>query len=280
MNKKVKLPIISIAIVFIVIVCFGVNFYLASLTEAQGLGSISVAGNSSVDVSQASSTATSSESSVGVSQKIIFKPGMTKADFNVVDNWRVERGYFNLLDNDDYKQYDEQTLKKLSDGSDMHAMQLLADLLHSRSNFKDAVALYKKSALYGSTFALRFLVGEEGRRSLIEIDELGNMNQTPEEKKKRVLTSLAYAKVAEMRGDSDAYFKTLIAPTLANPGQIPLTDEDYAKIQPLAQQIYNDLQKQRNELGLGEFDNSVPPEVIEGFKRRDPRVFNGIKAKY
>ena len=281
MSQKAKSPVVVfIAVVLIVIGYVGFKFYSATRTGTQERGSIPVVANNlnSVNVSQGSSAAASSVSLVGAAQQTVSKPGMAKAELNVVDRWRVERGYFNMLENDDYKQYDEQTLKKLADAGDVRAMQLLADLLFSRSNFKDAVALYKKAVVYGSTSSLQFLLEQEGRRSLI--DESNNMNQAPEVKMKRVLAGLAYAKVAEMRGDTDVYFRSLIAPTLANPGQIPLTDEDYAKVQPLAQQIYDDLQKQRSELGLGEFDNSVPSEVVDLFKRIDPRIFNGIKAKY
>jgi len=281
MHQKVKRPIfvVLITVFFITMASLGLKFYLTA-GDVQ-IYSSSTAVSSSISVvslNQTVSSIGSSVSSAAGTQQVISKIGMTKAELNVVDTWRFERGYFNQLENDDYKQYDEQTLKKLADGGDMRAAQLLADLLFGQHKFKDAVELYKKTALYGSTKSLQFLIGEEGRRSLI--DESGNMNQTEEEKKNHVLTALAYAKVAEMRGDSDVYFRSLMAPTSANPSQIALTDEDYAKVQPLAREIYDDLQRQRNDLGLGSFDNSVPPEVVDGFKRIDPRIFNGIKAKY
>jgi hypothetical protein len=218
------------------------------------------------DSAKASSSALSSES------QSALKP-LTKADIEIVNNWKRDQwGYMYETPNDAYVSYDQQTLEKLAGSGDVRAIQALAKLLDSQYKFSEAQNLYKRAAVLGSTYALAELSRTAAGESIGEL--------ALDVKKAHVLESMAYAKVAAMRGDSFRYFADMGVPTATNPTQIPLTQDDYASVQPLAQKIYDSLQTQRSELGLGAFDNSVPPEVAESFRHRDPRIYMGAKARY
>jgi len=221
--------------------------------------------------SQGSSTGASNLAS-SIESPPALKP-MTKAEIDIANNWKlVQWGYIYEAPNDGYATYDQQTLEKLARSGDVRAIQALAKLLDAQYKFSEAENLYKRAAVIGSTYALAELSRTAAGASIGD--------ESLDVKKTHVLESMAYAKVAAMRGDSFRYFTDMSVPTATNPTQILLTQDDYASVQPLAQKIYDDLQKQRSELGLGAFDNSVPPEVEHSFRLTDPRIFMGAKARY
>lgn len=175
-----------------------------------------------------------------------------------IKKWFAARGNYSFFGPEslsDYQGYDLETLTRLSDAGDIKAMHVLAD---RANNFADLRSILFKASIYGSTEALIQL------GSLNENDE-GNLKTKPVEvQKAKILTALAYYEVAQIRGDwwgNIASGKSLIERYKVN-----LTEQDKLFIKNLSEQIYNDLQLRRSELGLGKFDNNVPDSVIKFYE--------------
>jgi len=179
-------------------------------------------------------------------------PASVQAVIEVNKKWSISRGYLQYIDNDEYKTYSKEILQKLVDAGDMRAMQTLAGLIE-RDDRTRAIELYNLAAVYGSTKALGNVSGWAASISMA----LDNA----EEKKSNVIISMAYVKVAAMRGDNFLYYADARNPILTNPGEIALTAEDYDTVKTLAQKIYDGMQKKRDALGLGPFDNYAPASI-------------------
>lgn len=175
-----------------------------------------------------------------------------------IKEWFAARGNYSFFSPDslsDYQGYDIETLTRLSDSGDIKAMHVLAD---RANNFSDLRSILFKASIYGSTEALIQL------GSLNENDE-GNIGEkSPEVQKAKILTALAYYEVAQMRGD---WWGNIAAgKSLIERYKVDFTEQDKLLIKNLSEQIYNDLQVRRSELGLGEFDNSIPDSVIRFYE--------------
>lgn len=175
-----------------------------------------------------------------------------------IKKWFADRGNYSFFDPDsfsDYQGYDIETLTRLSDSGDIKAMHVLAD---RANNFADLRSILFKASIYGSTEALIQL------GSLNENDE-GNLKAKPVEvQKAKILTALAYYEVAQIRGDW--WGNIASGKSLTERYKVSLTEQDRLLIKNLSEQIYSDLQARRFELGLGEFDNSVPDSVIKFYE--------------
>jgi len=187
---------------------------------------------------------------------------------DVRKKWAISRGYTYFIDNDEYKTYSKEVLQKLADTGDIRAMQTLAELVQ-RNEHDRAINLYNLAAVYGSTKSLGDLSGWAASTS-VALDDIND-------KKSKTIEAMAYIKVAAMRGDNFLYITDMQSPQTANPSNISMTEDDYAKVKVLAQQIYDDLQKKRDELGLGAFDNSIPPEINQ---RDEMRGIKNITFRY
>lgn len=229
-------------------------------TESVQLDSdVLLAGKNNISHETMASQSVSSELESGV---------MTAADVDVVKRWQLDRGYTLFLPNDEYKTYNKDTLQKLASSGDIRALQQLAE----RSGFSDeAKSLYKRAATLGSTYALTSLSRLSASSSRVSDDPLV--------KKGYVIESMAYAKVASMRGDNNHYFSDMKSPISTNPSGVQLSESDYTQVKTLAEKIYKDLEQERESLGLGSFDNAVPPEVVQHYANFDPRL-SGITLRY
>lgn len=162
-----------------------------------------------------------------------------------------------------YESYDTAALESLANGGDIRAMVILADRYaqeyidngESEKGFELAQQLFLKAASYGSTDALLRL-GITAETSIYK---------TSLEGRDRALEPLAYYEVAAMRGDRIG--KLLPAEHYRMEKQLVLTEKDLAYLETRAEEIYQDLQRRRHELGLGEFDNNVPESVNRYFSR-------------
>ncbi len=187
-----------------------------------------------------------------------------QAQLDQVANWRAERGWYDTSNEnqDDYSTYSEETLKQLAANGDLKALHRLA----RRAPIDVSKPLLTKAATHGSTFAL-FNLGDH-----VAIHG-GITRNDPEEKKKPVLIeAAAYMVVAAMRGDS-LNFKYMGIGSLESRYNMKFNDDDLKLVQARAQQIYNSLESERIALGLGQFDNSIPPVVKARFK------YSGIEVK-
>jgi hypothetical protein len=178
--------------------------------------------------------------------------------FVEIETWRQSRGWFkDDAKAKEYADYDMNTLVALSKTGDLRALQLMASRARSTESRSN---LYMKAAAYGSTSALMSLVGIIRSASQMS-------TKKGDDKKPFVMDILAYYETARLRcysyGDVISKQSTLISNM-----DVQVTAEETAAIQVAAKTIYDRLQKKRLELGLGEFDNTVPESVKTYYEMR------------
>jgi hypothetical protein len=170
-------------------------------------------------------------------------------------DWDSLHGYYSQEDYDIYASYDENTLQSLSATGDVKAMYVLANLyIKQGGKREDVVGLFKKMAVYGATASLPQLA------SYAEIDMLKSQSdKTPETRIQGVVNILAYYKLAELRGDPRASsvnaYKAIYKSRYGE--ELLLTKEQLDLVDEKARSIYSELQQERYNIGLGEFDNST-----------------------
>ena len=184
----------------------------------------------------------------------------TPADRAELAKWEMGRGYKDKSNG--YESYDEATLKKLVDAGDIQAMHRLAEIYRDDDHimefgFEAAKDLYTKAAIYGSTEAFSRLGSIDWT---LVYDKLKGDDPM---RHQAALEILATYNVAALRGDQ--WPNLAAADTFKSINKIKLSVEDEAFIESRAKEIYAELQGKRYELGLGEFDNSVPDSVRRFF---------------
>ena len=180
----------------------------------------------------------------------------TPAEVAIVKKWSESRGRYGPDDESlkEYATYNLETLEKLAEAGDLKAMTALSWLYLSNERYGREDALEKhennlyRAALYGSTYALAQY------STLAERSEPG----TGAIKYENLIESLAWAQLAAMRGDLWPSHNSLIR---AEIHKFEFTNEAVVQIKQRAHELYGQLERQRIEMGLGEFDNSRPPEV-------------------
>ncbi len=178
--------------------------------------------------------------------------------------WYTSRGYEYDLHFDAqghllptlYETYDKEALELLGEGGDIRALQALAG---KADNLDEADYFLEKAAIYNSTAALgRIGSGHSTHASL-------RAHSMPlEEQKSLYIEAMAYYEASQIRGD----WKPLLDigdHTRKLAGGL-LTEADKPHIQKRAREIYDDLQARRYELGLGDFDNTVPEAVMRDYE--------------
>ena len=172
--------------------------------------------------------------------------------------WFAERGNYSFYGPDaygDYLTYDLETLNKLSDSGDIKAMHVLADRAGS---FADLKKILSKAAIHGSTEAIIRL------GSLNENDEGFIEHMSPEKRQAKILEALAHYEAAQLRGD--LWGTIASGQSLLDRYKVDLSEEDLQYIKDRGRQIYDTLQAQRTEIGLGQFDNHIPEPVMNFYK--------------
>lgn len=187
----------------------------------------------------------------------VWKPMGDEASAAKAKLWFASRGNYGFYgpeEQDDYKSYDNATLYRLSDEGDIHAMHILSDRAET---IDDSQKILQRAAVYGSTEALA---------QLATIEKIKKMkgDKSAEEKKAVVLESLAYYEAAEIRGDW--WPKIQMGDILIKQEGIEMTQSDRDYISRRGKEIYEELQQGRYSLGLGEFDNSTPDEVMKFYE--------------
>jgi hypothetical protein len=165
--------------------------------------------------------------------------------------WAQSRGWIDITYRAmaDYETYNKETLERMA--NEDHNMQAMMRL---GIEFREYEWL-EKAAVYGSSFALTCLAIKD-----LPIGKPAEEQGSEETQRLAYIESLAYKKAAELRNDyytSQAASKSRYKQAYG----ITLTEEDIRKSEKRAQEIYNNLEAQREKLGLGKFDNSVPPSV-------------------
>ena len=193
-----------------------------------------------------------------------------RANMELVARWEKERRM--SPDNaPEYKSYSNETLEKLAQGGDIIALTTLADryeLQRDPVSQDKAEAARTKAIILGSTYAL----GQESTH----YESAAFLAKDPAQAKANIMHSMALKKVGVLRGDPLDYLMDLRSPEYKNQ-KFDLNENDFIQINSAAQKIYGVYQTQRQALGLGDFDNSVPEIVRESYDRMDPRK-EGVKG--
>jgi hypothetical protein len=193
----------------------------------------------------------------------------TKAQMDELNQWRFERGYLPPdadKEQNAYNSYTEEALRALAKDGDIAALHVLADrygdIDYIKANGIDILTVARISDDFLTQAAIR-----GSTRALMEISvqyeaEYASKAVSPQEKKAAEIEKLAIRKVAYFRGDPDSYLSGLkVAKSVDG---VDITDDDKERIDLRAKEIYSQLQEKRKNLGLDDFDNSVP-EVVRDF---------------
>ena len=203
----------------------------------------------------------------GNSTSVVYgKFSGTKAQIDELNQWRLERGYMppdSDKEQNAYNGYTEEALRSLAKNGDMVALHVLADrygdLDYIKANGIDVLTVLRirhdflyEAAIRGSTRALMELGIHYAAKNQ-------NASGGYEEKKAAEIEVLAIYKVATLRGDPDHFIDELrVSKSIRG---VEITDADKQHIDLRAKAIYADLQAKRKDMGLEDFDNSVPETV-------------------
>lgn len=243
----------------LVVFCFVVGVYL-SLKNQEKLPDFSWSTSNEEEVATPAGNKVGEHKSpvASGSKSSIWNPMGGAISSEEIKKWFAERGNYKFYGPDilsDYQGYDMETLSRLSDSGDIKAMHVMAD---RATSFDDMKKHLWRAAVYGSTEAL-IQLGASNENSNGSIKELPGDRQ-----REKILEILSYYEVAQMRGDW--WGNITSAPSLIERFKVDLSENDKQLIRQGAEQVYNNLQAARNDLGLGEFDNSVPDSVIKFYE--------------
>lgn len=160
--------------------------------------------------------------------------------------------------NTEYAQYSPETLKKLAQEGDSQAIDALGAYYLKELGVDAAKQFYFDAAVQGATQVFTHLAKIESYY------KYGNAASV-EEKNASVIEVVALYNVAKLRGNR--WPNITGADSFINMNKIQLSEDDVQKIELRSQEIYDQLQQKRTELGLGAFDNSVPDSVKKYFDR-------------
>lgn len=178
-----------------------------------------------------------------------------------IKEWFSSKGYFTTEDSAVYESYSDETLKSLGKQGDLLALDLLISKAVKAGNEKAAKQYITIAAVYGSTTPLG---------SLAFFTFPGHSNNLTEAGRRiSALETLAVTKVIEIRGDRSLAKSTHTS--LFNSykriysSDLVISDDEQKYVDSRAQEIYDQLQKIRHEVGLGDFDNTEPTSIKKVF---------------
>jgi hypothetical protein len=183
-------------------------------------------------------------------------------EYQELVGWNNQRGYISAEDMQIYESYSEETLKDLSTSGDVKAMLVLGRYYLTKDyRPQESAAQFHKAAVYGSTVALVHLA-LSAQADLLRDEAY----KTAEGQAQDAIESMALFKVAAMRGDLRGSFANINAYKevykVRYKQELVIGQEQLDKIDLRAKAIYDELQQERYQLGLGDFDNSTP-EVLK-----------------
>ncbi|HTF97092.1 MAG TPA: hypothetical protein VL995_13235 [Cellvibrio sp.] len=248
--------------VFIIVGCLLVLFILSNSEISPSSNNVEIkstfdelsSSNKPLIINERSLDKKSSGSSNSVDR---WSPMGDAATAEKIKSWFAARGNYSFYGPDaysEYKNYDNETLTKLSDDGDLRAMHVLSE---RAGNLLERKSILIRAAVYGSTEAL-------SRLSTIQDLDKRDTVKTVEDKKMALFEILAYQEAAEIRGDW--WPKIQMRDYYTKQYQIELNSQDNALIAGMAKEIYEELSQQRKRLGLDDFDNTVPDEVMKFYE--------------
>jgi hypothetical protein len=211
-----------------------------------------------LSITQKDKTSSSSEIGVLPEPNVEVQKGLIdEKDLANLKSWDATRGNFSNADLDEYGRLSQNTLEELAKQGDLKAIQTLATNEVILGNSERGKELWNLAAAYGSTKALMWLSSGYGSEYVTS------------KKDGDALEALAYLNASAKRGDLFAKYRHIDA-FYESKGFHP-TDEQLKIIDSRSDEILNDLQKTRTELGLPEFDNTPAPEL--------QRIFDALNKK-
>jgi hypothetical protein len=171
-----------------------------------------------------------------------------------------------------YAGYDENTLIGLAKNGDTKAMDLLTHLYIGRGIYEDNnLEKAQKYAEQGAVYGLVSTIPTMATLALAPPDFLKNDNSellADEEKSHpKLIEAIALTQTIALRGDPDLAETmkqdNVRAYNAAYNASVKLTAVDEAAIKQRALEIYSGWQKQRQELGLGEYGS--PPDSVKNY---------------
>lgn len=258
-NKLIFLSAILILLLFFLINSFMPTLFATSEVDQKknSLGEVIISKKNNAEIVLAEGEQKKLPIEKPIETKEGWSPMGDEASKAKIIAWFESRGVYYFRgpeEQDDYKNYDVETLKKLSISGDVRAMHTLADKAES---IAESNGILFNAAIHGSTGALMRIGSSLETEFDIE-------NKSVEERRPYIVESLAYYEAAQLRGDWWGNISD--RDSLLKRYPIDLSAVDKSHIQKRAQEIYDDLQQRRTQMGLGDFDNSVPDEVIKFYE--------------
>ncbi len=182
--------------------------------------------------------------------------------------WGMERGYPQLDDQGNplldqpYEQYDDDTLRAFADGEDMWAQQILAKRI-AQKDPAQALEWYRKAAVNGSVNAMTEMArlyrdmafsGKSGEAKAALNKAYGGDNASDT----LAVTGYAWTAVAELAG-----WDPLRGGMTAGFVGAKLTEAQKEEACDLATSLFEGVSGERNERGMGEYNQSPPPVVFD-----------------
>ncbi|MDO3387937.1 hypothetical protein QWI17_18980 [Gilvimarinus sp. SDUM040013] len=175
------------------------------------------------------------------------------------------------VDKSSYSDYELDTLLDLAESGDVRAMKTAAikylemsesqddaTILDSLSKMK---GLVESAVVHGDRELIELLSSNFFEKSVFLSDEYSGLR-----KEEEFVKAYAFYDFVGLRGNfSDKYYGQKNLSKIYYPEKTYLTSAEVEKIKAQAQSIYDSFEKKRVELGLGPFDNTIPPTVQAGF---------------
>ncbi len=189
-----------------------------------------------------------------------------------IAKWGAQRGYpprdetGTLMLDQPYEQYDIATLRGLAENGDMWAQQFLAQRLED-SRPAEASEWYRRAAASGSVFAMtqlgllynRIASHRGGGREFEATDDyLSQVYALKDGAVDPAVSGYAWVAAAEMTG-WDPVLGGIASPVLRR----QMDDDQVQEACAMAQGLRDDLMAQRERMGLGAYDRTPPPLVID-----------------
>jgi len=271
--RKIVLPLIGVLAVVALVLNYGANTQaplflnddavMPPANEAQSkVSAVTVAGQSEgvkpVNGVPSTDTKTNETSNTDENYPTIIGSPLNQ---KIIADWHRSRGYYvmNNFDKtiDEYASFDMDTLRQLKEAGDLrahsHYMRKLSDGT-KEGYFKmhdEAMELAARGSIEALDLCGLLTKSSGGRHTGVS-------------ERQSELDSLVWYKTAELRGSR---LPMIGAYSLINAGGIaPLSKAEWQQVDERAQELYQTLLKKRKEMGLGDFDNSVPAEVQKFFR--------------
>lgn len=164
------------------------------------------------------------------------------------------RGYVSPEALEMYQNYSEVALQAMGDEGDLVALAVLVGM-YAETDYDKFGNATLRSIVHGSVSFAQMKADMHFSQSEIQRAESGH--GSPDVARQEFLLSLSWYEFIKLRGGGDAV-DTLIEKRI-DESTFTLSENDKAAIRSQGANIYDYLSEERRRLGLGEYDNHVPP---------------------